>query len=193
MQNKDEIRFFAVHSDDDVIPDEGDSECDQIEIPDFEIPINGTGDNDNQERRQQGGQLRLLQGPSLQMLGEGTIYFTRSFVVSRYFQEYKERMRNAENEVLIFQPQEEEILPTSSTPIKEILTEEIKKQLFYQGVKEGRNEMLLLLNDKLSPETMKEVLSKTQITPKKIRRLKERRERGLPLAGMKRGKKKEPV
>ena len=101
MQNQDKFKLYAVHQDDDVIPDEGDSESDQIEIPDFDIPINGTGDNDNQERCQQGGQLNLLQGHSLQMLGEDTSYFSRSFVVSRYFQEHKERMRNAENEVPI--------------------------------------------------------------------------------------------
>ena len=53
MQTQEDIRQFAVHEEDYVIPNDVDSGDEEIEMPDYNILVDRLVSNGNRERRQQ--------------------------------------------------------------------------------------------------------------------------------------------
>ena len=186
MHNEENIQQILYHPVDDVIPDDGDSEED-ADIPDYDVPEEVAV---APVQRPRGAPLRLLQGHRLRILGEGTVYFTTSVVVSGIFQVHKQRMRNADAEELIYQePGLQVEIAVSSTPRQKILTDKREKRIWEDGKLEGQYELLLLLKGKLSEDAMKDVLAAYGIDQRTMKRIEERRERGERLIGKKRGRK----
>ena len=197
MQERANINFI-VHEDDHAIIEDGESEEEDVEMPDFDIHQEHMAEIDeaNQEKHEdQANQrhndepLRILQGARLRILGEGRVHFLTSVVVSNHFHEYKTRMKQPDDVELpnVDEPREPESA-ISSTPIKKGIKGKELDRLKRNVERETRYNFFLQLKDTISPEALEEVKMAVEIPKTTERRIEERRANHLPVTGRRRGR-----
>ena len=136
-----------------------------ININDYVMPEEQEEENDIDEREleiqaeaieEQRQQIRIIHGPQLRTLGEGSVHFTRIPAISASFYQLKDLLRNP-NGIEIEEHDVNEIINyiISSTPVRTSYTAKDVDTLLRKNKKNVEYELFLQLSEKFESEQLK--------------------------------------